>query len=713
MWSDFEQLPADSHASLRDSLLSHLTQHADGAGNVLTQLCLALACLAVRMPAWDNPIADVHARLGTQQNTTRALVEFLTVLPECATDSKLPVEQARRRAVSVQLAGSAPQVYELLSHLSRSDASVPSERVLRGFLSWFRLSSYELAPAAGDAAGSAARDAAVAEVMRSSNPLVQLAMDELFKPDDDCFEVAVDVSIELVRLLTGESGCDGDDGGSRGGSGESALVRQASSLSMLGPLLERLVAQLQAHVRAQDEDAARGLCRLLTETGEACSPLITSVLAGTLPAAVSAAIDPATAQRAAQLTEALLLCTAHPTPEVAEIAFNFWYVTMLEIASRLEGEQRAAAQRAWTPAYLQLTAALERAMVLPAESESWSADGFDDFRRFRFACSDGLSDAAKVAGGDVVLGTVVEAIQAGLATLSTTGEWRPLDGALHAAKALSSYVSASRDEPVASMLGAICALPLSSAHQLVHSAVMCASGFASWLHSHPDRLGAVLSFVSASLATGDAQVAPAACVAVKNICDACSEQLAAEPWASQLLTLVVGSRELPLASADRAELLAGAGYVYSLLEVERVVRFLEALATPILHRLSQLCPEGSAQPPSSEVCSLLDQLVALVRYCQPSVPEFAEFHPITNMLKASWPVLTSVQRHLHRDCRYARAPTSARASSARPPRTRAGLPSARSHRARPPLSRASPAPSARWRSCVASSSLPCAPRART
>lgn len=736
IWNDFEQLPEAAHGSLRDSLLSHLTQRAEGAGHILTQLCLALACLAVRMASWEQPIHDVHARLGS---ATRAILEFLTVLPECALDSRLLVERGRRAAVRASLAAAAPHVYALLGHVQQGDAQgAHLERALRCFLSWFRLSAAEICRAdqeaaegggADGAARAATRDAAVRELAAKAEPLVQLGTAQLLKPDDDCFEVAVDLSIELVRLLTGEGGGE-RDGSALGAGGDVALARQAHALAMLSQLLGPLGAQLQAHVASQDEDAARGLCRLFAEVGESCAPLLANVLGGTLPPAVAASIDPATARHAAELVQILLAASAHPTAHVAEVCLNCWYLLMQELTVRLDGERRGAAQLAWTGAYLQLSRALVRAMVLPDTSDGWSADAFDDFRSFRYVCGDALCDAAKVVGGGVLLGAIVEAVRSGLEQLEG-GVWRPLDGALQAAKAVAAHVGAQQEEPVASMLAAIVRLPLSTAHHLLYTALLCASSYSAWLHAHPDKLGSVLLFASSCLQAGDAKVAPAACIGLKNICDSCSEELAAEPWASQLLSLVAQSAELPLKSVDRVELLQGCGYVYSLLPVPAVVRCLEALGSPMLSRLAQLCAEGAPAPPPSEVLSVLDQLVGLVRYCQVGVGEFDEFHPIANLLSAAWPVLCAVHARCGKDSRRAaRGRTRAWRSTCSPcvlrsaaaaPSTRPPLTLSPAQPSAPPVPPAHtlrpPAPpdraAARWSACAAWSSSPCARRAGT
>ncbi|XP_006826075.1 transportin-3-like [Saccoglossus kowalevskii] len=59
----FHELPANSHTSLRDSLLSHIeTLPQDTSQVILTQLCLALADLALQMVVWKKAPVDMIQR---------------------------------------------------------------------------------------------------------------------------------------------------------------------------------------------------------------------------------------------------------------------------------------------------------------------------------------------------------------------------------------------------------------------------------------------------------------------------------------------------------------------------------------------------------------------------------------------------------------------------------------------------------------------------
>lgn len=78
---NFYELPLDVHSSLRDSLLSHVSQINEATSSVIvTQLSVALADLALQMPSWSNPTIDLISKFS--QTNIWPLLEVLTVLPE-------------------------------------------------------------------------------------------------------------------------------------------------------------------------------------------------------------------------------------------------------------------------------------------------------------------------------------------------------------------------------------------------------------------------------------------------------------------------------------------------------------------------------------------------------------------------------------------------------------------------------------------------------
>ena len=61
----FHELPVDTHAQLRDSLLTHAEKVSDATPTVIaTQLCLALADLALQMATWKNAANELIKKFG-------------------------------------------------------------------------------------------------------------------------------------------------------------------------------------------------------------------------------------------------------------------------------------------------------------------------------------------------------------------------------------------------------------------------------------------------------------------------------------------------------------------------------------------------------------------------------------------------------------------------------------------------------------------------
>lgn len=689
---DISQLPASSLDSLRSSLLAHVVARAEGPANIITQLCLALACLALHMPSWEHPIQDVYQHLGTDARTLRALLTFLAVLPEQAMDAKTGVHPTRRRAFSAGLSAASVDVYRLLVHIhvaAGDSRETPRERegVLRCFKSWIRHSFTVARPAQGPTDDA---DAGVdpSVVFTVCQPLLQTTFDSLTRPGDDVYEAAVDAAVEVVKFMGGggrdpwhdEVGAGHGEGGAVNAA--TSLARQGEALRLLVPWCVRLAPLLAVHVANEDEDAARGLCRFFAEVGEQTAAFIVPAAARRLPALPGVGEDEAVSW-ATSVTSAILAATSQPPSEVAEISFNFWYVCMIEICDRCDPESRQLVVQAWTPAFLQLASALRVHMRMPQDSESWGTDQADDFRKFRYACGDGLSDASRVCGGNAVLHDLIPSVVSAKSSGAFDGgDWRDAEAALQAVKMVAPSVQHSSTVPIDLLTCVV--EPPPPQHRLLQVACLgVISGFAPWFNCHLDWLGPVLVFVATSLQGAvDAEVLRAACAALKELCEACCEHLSTEPWATNLMQLVpAASASSALSAADWVDIIQGLGTVFSLVPRPKVEAFLDVLAGPLLARLSAPAP-GLAPASSTEVCGLLDQLGAVVRYTAPAVHEFADTHPVGQVLERAWPILVAVQGQLPRDTRYATAP-----GAPSRPRPRHG------HRSGPETWRAGP-----WRS---------------
>jgi len=65
-------------------------QHKSSPKIIRTQLCLALAALALRMLEWEQPVNHLISMYGSSTTDLSYLLEFLTVLPEEVNDSRCP-----------------------------------------------------------------------------------------------------------------------------------------------------------------------------------------------------------------------------------------------------------------------------------------------------------------------------------------------------------------------------------------------------------------------------------------------------------------------------------------------------------------------------------------------------------------------------------------------------------------------------------------------
>lgn len=144
MQRDFEDLPASAPTSLRASLMALLMKFRQGPAAVRTQLCLAMAALAVQMPPeeWGHAgvIHWLGQELGSQSEAIPVLLELLAVFPQEANSYKIAVRPERRRQFHREMASSVQYAFDLLSSCLRDGSIQVREQVLRAFAAWMRFS---------------------------------------------------------------------------------------------------------------------------------------------------------------------------------------------------------------------------------------------------------------------------------------------------------------------------------------------------------------------------------------------------------------------------------------------------------------------------------------------------------------------------------------------------------------------------------------------
>ena len=287
---------------------------SQGPQPVLTQLCLAVALLALHMESWLTVVPDLISNLTTPPEQAAVklpcLLELLTVLPEEVENFKVGIMPRRRQAFREMLKAAGQQVLQLLLQVCEQcrGQDVIMKRQLRCLSSWLRnawLPSDQLA----------------------ASPIMALAFASIASPE--LFECATDVLVDAVHFSHDHE-------------------EHQQLIGVIVPQVLQLVPMYEESLRQEDDDTCRALCRIFTETGEQYLHLILR--------------DP---QQALPVVSAVLRGAAHPDREVAEITFNFWYILSEELAGggrMLEPPQRAACRQLFVPAFVQLVDSLRRAV---------------------------------------------------------------------------------------------------------------------------------------------------------------------------------------------------------------------------------------------------------------------------------------------------------------------------------------------------------------
>jgi transportin-3 len=85
---DFHQLSEKHATDIRNTLLELLSMYNTGPSCVMIQICIALATLALQLKSWTTVVPDVVSSCGTSSGSLATILQFLTVLPEEAHDTR-------------------------------------------------------------------------------------------------------------------------------------------------------------------------------------------------------------------------------------------------------------------------------------------------------------------------------------------------------------------------------------------------------------------------------------------------------------------------------------------------------------------------------------------------------------------------------------------------------------------------------------------------
>ncbi|KAF6983446.1 hypothetical protein CFC21_001630 [Triticum aestivum] len=271
---DFEELPSEAFRPLQDSLYGLLKKFNKGPPKVRTQICIAIAALAVHVPVEDWGGGGIVNWLGdemkSQQEFIPSFLELLIILPQETSSYKIAARPERRNQFENDLCSSANVALSLLTACLGFDEL--KEQVLEGFASWLRFCH------------------GITAATLASHPLVHTALSSL--NTDQFLEAAVNVTSELIHFTVSRDSC--------------GITEQFPLIQILIPHVMGLKEQLKDS--SKDEEDVKAIARLFADMGDSYVDLIATGSGDAM-----------------QIVNALLEVTSHSEFDISSMTFNFWH----------------------------------------------------------------------------------------------------------------------------------------------------------------------------------------------------------------------------------------------------------------------------------------------------------------------------------------------------------------------------------------------------
>ncbi|CAN0903230.1 Transportin MOS14 [Linum grandiflorum] len=597
---DFEELPSEAFRPLQTSLNTLVKKFHRGPPKVRTQISIAVAALAVQVPAEDWGDGGIVNWLRDEMNAhpeyLPGFLELLTVLPEETFNHKIAARPERRRQFEKELTSQMEVALSILTTCLKINEL--KEQVLEAFASWLRL-----------------RHGIPGSVL-ATHPLVHTALSSL--NSEFLSEAAVNVVSELIHYTT---------------------ARHSGGIPVQMPLIQMIVPQVmslkeQLRDSSKDEEDVKAVARLFADLGDSYVELI-----------ATGSDEPMV------IVHALLEVASHPEYDIASMTFNFWHNLQVFLTKRDSyishgNESSAEAERTrrlqiFRPAYESLVSLVSFRVQYPQDYQNLSIEDLKEFRQTRYAVADVLIDAASVLGGDATLRILyVKLAEAQACWGNGQSEWRPAEAALFCVRAISTYVSKDEAEVMPKIMSLLLELP--DQPQLLQTVCLTIGAYSKWLDTAPNGL-AVLSSVIKVLLCGmgtSEDSAAAAAVAFRHICDDCRRKLSG--YFDDLFSIyhraVSGEGAFKVTADDSLHLVEALSMVITELPPDQAKQALEKLCFPVVAPLQEIISQGPElfeKKHARELTVHIDRLAYIFRYVN---------HPeaVADAIQRLWPLLKAI-----------------------------------------------------------------------
>ncbi|SCU85903.1 LAME_0D03488g1_1 [Lachancea meyersii CBS 8951] len=587
---DLAQL-GDQLADFKVSLLALIVKHSQKL--IVTQLCVAMARLAIQYLEWKAPIAEIIDYLNQCPNR---LLEFLKILPEETLDIKstsLSEDEFRSRTHELidQIAADVMKyLVDLIDTLGSSTPVITVSQLLNCINSW----AYEFP---------------VDELIRI-NSLMSLIFHVLNRGQDADPE-AFDVAVECLCTILKETREVADE------SVIAAMYEQLMALqSNILPIQN--IEDFEDHVETMD-----GLTRLFVEAGEAWCVFIAKTPAIFKP-----------------LVSVLLLLTCKNTDlDVVKYAFPFWFnLKQMLVLPRFK-EQRSAYQ----DIYGELIDGIIVHLHYPEDGFS-NREEQDKFKEFRYDMGGVLKDCTAVVGSSKALSRPYNKIMDALNKPNSLSHWQDLEAPLFSLRTMAHEVSKIEAVMLPQLIQVVCNLP--EHPKLRYATTLVLGRYTEWTSKHPEFLELELNYIFDGFqhANGDTEILTACSHALMYFCQDCSNLLS--NYVEQLIEFFWKIEPI-VESESLFEVCQGLSCVIDRQSDERVGSSLQLFLTPQLRKLSlvaQQWKQNSADhTATAAVCDTIDLIFAVFEELKPRYesPGFGK-DPLEPFISSIWDALRAL-----------------------------------------------------------------------
>lgn len=577
----FHELPTEAHSSLRDSLMEHISKINDSTSSVIvTQLCLALADLALQMSSWQKPVLDLITKFST--SSLAPLLEILTVLPEEVNSSTLRLGANRRQEVIQDLSTCVPTVSEFLNVCLSSGGNNPQVqvRILRCFTSWVSVQAITLPEIAENAV-----------VANAFQILLNVQASAVLH------DAATDCVCALLQYL------------------EDNNNQQALEMQLFQGVMA-LENGFHISVAHEDQEKSINYCRIFTELSESFLEKI-----------INGSLNESKPHFAIKILDLVLMCVGHHDYEVAGITFNLWYRLSEELYQKNNGKLT----NVFKPYVARLIEALCRHCQMEPDHEGLLEEG-DDFADFRVKVSELIKDVVFIVGSSNCFRQMFLSLQSPGVT------WDSSEAALFIMQAVAKNILPEENDVVPQVVEAILNLPPNSHVAVRYTSILLLGELCEWVEKHPESLEPVLNCLLYCLQ--QPQLASAAADALQSICSACREHMSVH--FNGLVQIIQSLDSFSITNQAAIGLLKGVALIIAQLPSEQIHNAMKEICGFQIKPLCQLV-QNDVKPEKglkTDPAYWLDRLAVIFRHTNLEV-ENGAMHPCQAVVSEVWPILST------------------------------------------------------------------------